>query len=29
MFMEDVGIPEIFRARLNDYFKSGYDRGHM
>jgi endonuclease G len=29
VFMEDQGIPEIFRAKLGDYFKSGYDRGHM
>ncbi|GAA6030536.1 hypothetical protein JCM8097_006194 [Rhodosporidiobolus ruineniae] len=28
-FMEDEGIPEMFRAHLLDYFKSGYDRGHM
>ncbi|WWC90696.1 uncharacterized protein L201_005633 [Kwoniella dendrophila CBS 6074] len=29
VFMEDEGVPEIFRAKLQDYFKSGYDRGHM
>ncbi|EIW67252.1 hypothetical protein TREMEDRAFT_69745 [Tremella mesenterica DSM 1558] len=29
VFMEDVGIPEMFRAKLSDYLKSGYDRGHM
>ncbi|WVR07501.1 hypothetical protein IAU60_004543 [Kwoniella sp. DSM 27419] len=29
VFMEDVGVPEQFRAKLQDYFKSGYDRGHM
>ncbi|KAI8370988.1 hypothetical protein BD560DRAFT_329476 [Blakeslea trispora] len=28
-FKEDDGIPEKFRARLNDYFRSGFDRGHM
>jgi DNA/RNA endonuclease G (NUC1) len=28
-FLEDVSIPEKFRARLKDYFRSGYDRGHQ
>ncbi|KAF2715510.1 hypothetical protein K504DRAFT_497388 [Pleomassaria siparia CBS 279.74] len=29
VFVEDVSIPEIFRAKLKDYFRSGYDRGHQ
>ncbi|KAI4111138.1 MAG: hypothetical protein LQ339_000866 [Xanthoria mediterranea] len=28
-FVEDETIPEKFRARLHDYFRSGYDRGHQ
>ncbi|KAF1809120.1 hypothetical protein P152DRAFT_461760 [Eremomyces bilateralis CBS 781.70] len=28
-FAEDDGIPEKFRAKLSDYFRSGYDRGHQ
>lgn len=28
-FSEDVDIPEKFRAKLKDYFRSGYDRGHQ
>ncbi|KAK4987859.1 nuclease [Elasticomyces elasticus] len=29
LFVEDVSIPEKFRAKLKDYFRSGYDRGHQ
>ncbi|KAF8226241.1 hypothetical protein L208DRAFT_1407364 [Tricholoma matsutake] len=28
-FLEDESIPIPFRSRLKDYFRSGYDRGHM
>ncbi|KAH6625046.1 mitochondrial nuclease [Chaetomium sp. MPI-SDFR-AT-0129] len=28
-FLEDASIPEKFQAKLKDYFRSGYDRGHQ
>ena len=28
-FVEDTTIPAKFRAKLQDYFRSGYDRGHQ
>lgn len=29
VFVEDISIPDMFRAKLKDYFRSGYDRGHQ
>ncbi|ERS97243.1 hypothetical protein HMPREF1624_06574 [Sporothrix schenckii ATCC 58251] len=29
VFVEDTAVPEPFRAKLKDYFRSGYDRGHQ
>ncbi|KAI1331247.1 hypothetical protein F5Y16DRAFT_360993 [Xylariaceae sp. FL0255] len=29
VFIEDDGVPDKFRAKLKDYFRSGYDRGHQ
>jgi len=28
-FVEDMKIPPKYRAKLSDYFRSGYDRGHQ
>jgi endonuclease G len=28
-FVEDGAVPEKFRGKLKDYFRSGYDRGHQ
>jgi endonuclease G, mitochondrial len=29
VFFEDEAIPDRFRARLKDYYRSGFDRGHQ
>ncbi|CCH43177.1 Mitochondrial nuclease [Wickerhamomyces ciferrii] len=29
VFKEDEKIPDTFKAKLKDYFRSGYDRGHQ
>jgi endonuclease G len=29
VFVEDTTIPTMFRGKLSDYFRSGYDRGHQ
>ncbi|PHH62592.1 hypothetical protein CDD81_6907 [Ophiocordyceps australis] len=29
VFVEDMAVPQKFRALLKDYFRSGYDRGHQ
>ncbi|KAI9774026.1 MAG: nuclease [Geoglossum umbratile] len=29
VFTEDTSVPKKFRAKLTDYFRSGYDRGHQ
>ncbi|KAN0095370.1 hypothetical protein V8E51_016081 [Hyaloscypha variabilis] len=29
VFLEDPAVPEKFRGKLKDYFRSGYDRGHQ
>ncbi|KAF9544050.1 nuclease [Mortierella hygrophila] len=28
-FKEDDTVPDLYKAKLSDYFRSGYDRGHM
>ncbi|KAK6081942.1 DNA/RNA non-specific endonuclease [Seiridium cupressi] len=29
VFVEDDSVPDKFRAKLKDYYRSGYDRGHQ
>lgn len=29
IFMEDARVPAMFQSKNSDYFRSGYDRGHM
>jgi endonuclease G len=29
VFVEDEAVPNKFRAKLKDYYRSGYDRGHQ
>lgn len=29
VFVEDGAVPDKYRAKLKDYFRSGYDRGHQ
>ncbi|KAF9955339.1 nuclease [Mortierella alpina] len=29
VFKEDETVPELYKAKLTDYVRSGYDRGHM
>lgn len=28
-FKEDSTVPDLYKAKLSDYLRSGYDRGHM
>ncbi|KAF9210148.1 nuclease [Haplosporangium sp. Z 27] len=29
IFKEDETVPDLYKAKLSDYLRSGYDRGHM
>lgn len=29
VFKEDPAVPDTFKSKLRDYFRSGYDRGHL